>query len=102
MEWPTTCALSIFSASISAMTSARAKSWPVARGVVGNVRRRIATLTVGDAPIGAGKTPYLRLPSAVIAGKFVNKDDRRPSARLFVVQVYAIAGLDFGHSGFFR
>ena len=74
----------------------------VARGVVGNVRRRIATLTVGDAPIGAGKTPHLRLPGAVIAGKFMNKDDRRPSARLFVVQVYAIAGLDFGHSGFFR
>jgi hypothetical protein len=70
----------------------------VARGVVGDVRRWIAALTIGDASIGAAEPAHLRLPGAVIAGKFVNKDYRRPGARLFVVQVHAIAGFDFGHN----
>jgi hypothetical protein len=57
----------------------------IARGVVGNVRRRIAALTVGDAPIGAAEPAHLRLPGAVIAGKFMDKDDRRPGAGFFVI-----------------
>jgi hypothetical protein len=67
----------------------------VAGGVIGDVRRRIAALAVGDAAIGAGEAPHLRLPGAVIAGKFMNKDDRHPDAGFFVVQVHTIAGLGF-------
>jgi hypothetical protein len=69
----------------------------IARGVIGNVRRRIATLTVGDAAMIAAEPAHLRLPGAIIAGKFMDKDDRRPGASFFVIQVHTIASLDFGH-----
>ena len=72
---------------------------PVTRGIVRNVGRRIAALTIGDAAIGAREAPHLRLPGAVIAGKFMDKDDRRPGAGLFVIQVHAIGGFDFRHNG---
>src|ERR1700745_211361 len=69
----------------------------VARGVVGDVRRRIAALTVSNAPMGAAEPAYLRLPRAVVSGKFVDEDDRRAAAGFFVIEIDAVAGSDLRH-----
>ena len=77
IEWPTTWALSIFSASISAMTSSRAMSWLYLAPIFRHVGRRIAALAVGDAAVRPGEMPHLRLPGAVVAGIFMDEDDGR-------------------------
>ena len=70
----------------------------IARRIVWYVRRRIAALAESHAAIIPTEPAHLRLPGAVVAGKFMDEDDRRPGAGLLVVEVHAIGGFDFGHS----
>ena len=91
------CALSIFSASISDSTSSRAMSWPYLRRVGRHVGRRIAALAEGDAAMGAGEVPHLRLPGAPVAGIFMHEDDRRAAAGLLIIQPDAVPRADMRH-----
>ncbi len=70
---------------------------PVARRIVRHVRRRIAALAVGDAAMRARKTAHLRLPGTIVAGEFVDEDNRRAAAGFFVIEAHAVGSIDLGH-----
>src|SRR5262249_2653217 len=69
----------------------------VARRIVRDIRRRIATLAERDAAMRAGKMAHLRLPGAVVAGKFMDEHHRRAGARFFVIKIHAVAGFELWH-----
>jgi hypothetical protein len=69
----------------------------IARRIVGNVRRRIAALTERDAAMRAAEMAHLRLPGAVVTGKFMDEDDRRSRPGFLVIQIHAVTGSDFRH-----
>ncbi len=69
----------------------------IARRIVGNVRRRIAALTERDAAMRAAEVAHLRLPGAIVTGKFMDEDNRRSRARFLVIQIHAVTGSDFWH-----
>src|SRR5437899_11861276 len=61
--------------------------------VRGDVGRWIAARVEGNAAIAAGEVAQLRLPAAMVAGKLVHKDDRRPAAGLFEIELHPIIGV---------
>ena len=62
-----------------------------------NVGAGIAAERVGDAAVPAREEAHLRLPAPPVAAVFVDEQDRRAAARLFVIKIYAIERLRVGH-----
>src|SRR4029453_5559045 len=98
MECPTTCALLMLRASMTAIASSRAMSWLYFPPVVRNVGRRIAALAIGDAAVGAGEIPHLHLPRAVVACVFMYEDHRCAASGFFVVNPCSIWRCDVRHN----
>src|SRR5262249_14582309 len=69
----------------------------VARRIVRDIRRRIATLAERDAAMGARKAAHLRLPGAIVACELMDEDNGRPGTRFFVIKIHAVAGFDLRH-----
>ena len=100
IEWPTTCALSILSASMTAMTSSRNTSCVYLSRVFRHVGRRVAALAVGDAAVRAGEVPHLRLPGAVVRRIFMDEHHRRAAAGFLDVEFRSVGRGDLRHMGF--
>jgi hypothetical protein len=45
----------------------------------------------------AAEMAHLRLPGAVVTGKFMDEDNRRSRARFLVIQTNVVTGSDFRH-----
>ncbi len=58
-------------------------------------------MTVGDAAMLAAQMPQLRFPAAVVAGIFMDEDDRRSGADLFHVELHSVGCGNFYHCGAF-
>ena len=50
-----------------------------------NLRWRIAARIVGDAAVAAGEIADLKLPGAIVAGEFMDEQDRPAGAAVLVV-----------------
>jgi hypothetical protein len=62
-----------------------------------NVGRGIAALAVSHAAMLAAEIAHLRLPAAIVAGVFMDEDDRRPAADLLDVELGPVCCGDFRH-----
>jgi hypothetical protein len=45
----------------------------------------------------AAEVVHLRLPGAIVTGKFMDEDNRRSRARFLVIQINVVTGSDFRH-----
>jgi len=66
------------------------------RHIGGGISARI----VRDAAVAAPKIAHLKLPRAVIAGEFMNEQDRPPSAAVFVIELHAVICRQVRHRTF--
>jgi hypothetical protein len=57
----------------------------IARRILRHVRRRIAARGIGDGAVAPAKMLKPLFPAAMIAGEFVDEDDRRASAGFLIV-----------------
>src|SRR5262245_17455705 len=62
-----------------------------------DVRRDVTSSRIGNDAVAARKVAQLCFPTAVVAGKFMQEQDRRSASCLFVVQASAIARFREGH-----
>ena len=62
----------------------------ITRRIARHVRRRIAAGTEGDAAMRTREIAHLRFPGAVVAGEFMDEDDRRSRPGLFAVEPGAV------------
>ena len=63
----------------------------------GHLRRQVPARRVGDAPVGRGEVPDLRLPAPVVAGELVDEQQRLALAGFLGVQRHAVVGHDPRH-----
>src|SRR6202047_540241 len=57
----------------------------VGRRILRHVRRRIAARGIGDGPVTPAKMLKLLFPAAMIAGEFMDEDDRRAAAGFLII-----------------
>src|SRR6266850_1963767 len=57
----------------------------VGRRILRHVRWRIAARGIGDGPVAPTKMLKLLFPAAVIAGEFMDEDDRRSASSFLIV-----------------
>src|SRR5262245_13835899 len=69
----------------------------VFRAVFGHVGWRITALAVSDAAMGTGEEAHLHLPSAIVAGVFMDEDHRRTASGFFDVEPRPISSCDVRH-----
>src|SRR5258707_1270557 len=69
----------------------------VGRRILRHVRWRIAARGIGDGPVAPTKMLKLLFPAAMIAGEFMDEDDRRAASGFLVVQPYAVVGRSKSH-----
>src|SRR5882762_9778045 len=62
----------------------------VGRWILRHVRWRIAARGIGDGPVAPAEMLKLLFPAAMIAGEFMDEDDRRSASGFLVVQPYAV------------
>src|SRR5664279_1765813 len=62
----------------------------IGRRILRYVRWRIAARGIGDGPVAPAKMQKLLFPAAMIAGEFMDEDDRRAASGFLVVQPYAV------------
>src|SRR5260370_29256926 len=62
----------------------------VGRRILLHVRWRIAARGIGDGPVAPAKMLKLLFPAAMIAGEFMDEDDRRGASGFLVVSPYAL------------
>src|SRR5258708_4334449 len=62
----------------------------IGRRILRHVRRRIAARGIGNGAVAPAKMLKLLFPAAMIAGEFMDEDDRRAAAGFLVVQPYAV------------
>ncbi len=69
----------------------------ISLAILGDVGGRIAACIEGDTAIAAGKVAQLRLPAAMVTGKLVHEDDRRPATGLLEIKLHPIIGVHERH-----
>src|SRR6267142_507602 len=57
----------------------------------------MAARGIGDRPVAPAKMLKLLFPAAMIAGEFMDEDDRRSASSFLVVQPYAVISGSKGH-----
>src|SRR5579864_8097 len=65
--------------------------------VLGYIRRRIAACVKGNAAVALTEIAQLQFIGSIVAGKFVNEDDRNPTADFFVIELDAVVGCQMRH-----
>src|SRR5580700_2991056 len=68
-----------------------------ALAVLGYIRRGIAACIKGDTAVALTEMAQLQFIGSIVAGKFVNEDDRNPAADLFVIELDAVVGCQMRH-----
>src|ERR1700691_2226230 len=69
----------------------------VASWIFRHVRRRIAARRKCNAAMRTREIPHLRFPRAMVAGEFVDKDDRSAGTGLFAMELGAVGCGDLRH-----
>src|SRR6266849_4378360 len=62
----------------------------IGRRILRHVRRRIAARGIGDGPVTPAKMLKLLFPAAMIAGEFMDEDDRRAASGFLIIWPYAV------------
>src|ERR1700720_267005 len=68
-----------------------------ALAVFGYIRRGVTACIKGDTAIALTEMAQLQFIGSKVAGKFVNEDDRNPTADLFVIELDAVVGCQMRH-----
>lgn len=68
-------------------------------GVIRHVGRRIAARRISDAAAALAEFAHLRLPAAVVAGKFVHEHDGRALPDFLVVKAHVVGRDGVRHAG---
>src|ERR1700732_1256665 len=68
-----------------------------ALAVPGYIRRGISACIKGDTAVALTEIAQLQFIGSIVAGKFVNEDDRNPTADLFVIELDAVVGSQMRH-----
>ena len=63
-----------------------------------HLRRREAACCKGDTAIAPGEIAHLRFPTAHVAGKLMDENDRLAFADLFIIEIDAVRCSDCGHN----
>src|ERR1700722_6455946 len=69
----------------------------IGRRILRYVRWRIAARGIGDGPVALPEMLKLLFPAAMIAGEFMDEDDRRAASGFLVVQPHAVISGRKGH-----
>src|SRR5580704_11292716 len=65
--------------------------------VPGYIRRGIAACIEGDTAVALTEIAQLQFVGSIVASKFMNEDDRNPTAVLFVIELDAVVGCQMRH-----
>jgi hypothetical protein len=74
----------------------------VFRHVFRNVGRRVTARGIGDGAVALPEMAHLRFPRAMVAGVFMDEDDRGASAGLLVIQADSVVCEGMWHRGLLR
>src|SRR5438034_5815062 len=69
----------------------------IARRILRHVGGRKAARIEGDATEVAREKAHLRLPAAIVAGEFMDEQQRHAAARCLVIELDAVLGGGVGH-----
>src|ERR1700692_658107 len=64
----------------------------IGRRILRYVRWRIAARGIGDGPVALPEMLKLLFPAAMIAGEFMDEDDRRAASGFLVIEPHAVIG----------
>src|SRR5581483_3592649 len=64
---------------------------------VRNVGGGISSRIISDAAVAAGEIAHLQLPGAIVAGEFMNEQDRPAGAAVFIIKLHLVVRGQIGH-----